>query len=105
MDNLPPPRRDPLTASERLVVSALGILAVQFVFDADRATLLALVQPELPRLRRDAQFNALAAAADQLAAADTPVLRSFAVTALQTALAPILRRDMTAALRDLPIGD
>jgi hypothetical protein len=105
MDNASPTtqlHRDPLSAYERLVVSALSRLALVWAFDTHREELLTLIAPALPNLRRDADFNALAAAAARMTHAKTTVERAFAISDCQSAIIPILRRDMMSALNDLP---
>jgi hypothetical protein len=53
-------------------------------------------------MRRDTEFNALAAAAVRMSHATNPVERAFAISDCQSAIIPILRRDMLAALKDIP---
>lgn len=95
-------RRDPLNAYERLTVAALSRLALVWAFDSHREELLAVIIPALPKMRRDADFNALAAAAVRMSHATNPVERAFAISDCQSAIIPILRRDMLAALKDIP---
>lgn len=96
-------RPDPLTAPERVVVAALSHLCLAWAFETQRRDLLDLVKPLLPKLRSDTQFNDLARAAIRMCEATTTIERSFAVADCQSALTPILRRDMMAALKHLPV--
>mgnify|MGYP000744740255 CR=1 FL=1 len=96
-------RFDPLTARERLVVAVVGLCASVWMFDSEKTGLMALMEQNLRGLRRDAAFDALAVAAMDLIAAKTVVDWSFATQKAAQALAPILRRDAAAALRDIPV--
>jgi hypothetical protein len=102
MDNESPLRRDPLTAPERLVVAALSRLSLVWAFDSHRKELLAQIGPQLRKMRKDKDFDALAAAAIRMTNADSTVERAFAINDCQSAILPILHRDMLAALNDIP---
>lgn len=97
------PRPDPLNAGERLVVSVVAQLATVWMHPGDVYLMKARLRAGLPHLRRgDPDFERLAEAVARILAAqpDSALADARAVAARD--LQPILRRDMAAALRDLP---
>lgn len=97
-------RHDPMTADERLVVSIIALLALQWSFSDARKALLALAQPHAAKLRKDADFDLLHAAFVKMTASTSPIDWTYAQQSAQAALPAILRRDLNAALRDIPTG-
>lgn len=93
-------RRDPLTAGERLAVSAAVVLVFEGVGEPPRETMLHWLKTGLPSLRSDADFAALAAAGARLLAAESYPEKLIAMAHLSDALRPILLRDFSFALRD-----
>ena len=93
---------DPLTPPERMVVATVSLLAMSWAFDPKRGEKLALLDGLPAQMRKDADFDALAAVVVKMRGAVTHLDWSFAASAAERALVRILRRDMTAALRRLP---
>jgi hypothetical protein len=93
---------DPLSPVERLAVSAVAMLAMTWSFDPRRADTISMLTDVLPHLRKDRDFDALAAAIVAMQSAGSSVEWSFAAAQAERALVPILRRDVLFALRRLP---
>lgn len=91
-----------LSPQERIAVSGAAVLAMQWQFKTDRMALLALLREAMPCLRPDPDFNGLRSSIAAMLAASTQVEWNDATARAAHAVAPLLRRDITAALRHLP---
>lgn len=90
-----------LNPHERSVASICTILCVQWQFDQDRKTLLAILKDGLPHCRQQVPVLDLVLAAQQLIDARTPLEFASAQSAASRALPAVLRADVV--VRD-PVG-
>lgn len=90
-----------LNPHERSVASICTILCVEWQFDQDRKTLLAILKDGLPHCRQQVPVHDLVLAAQQLIDAKTVVEFASARAAAGRALPAVLRADVV--VRD-PVG-
>ena len=87
-----------MLAEERVVILAMTLMVINWQFEDERETLLALIDEALPRVPHHSKAAQLVRPARAMLAAQTPAERTQAVVDAGHVLGGILRSDLTQAV-------